>query len=43
MQEINKDVLVIEAGAVGIRAALAASEISVDVLMVAKEAVGESG
>jgi len=43
MQEINKDVLVIGAGAAGIRAALAASEIGVDVLMVAKDAVGESG
>ena len=43
MQTIATDVLIIGAGAAGIRAALAACEAGVDVLMVAKGAVTESG
>ena len=43
MHKINTDVLIIGAGAAGIRAALAASEAGVDVLMVTKGAVTESG
>ena len=43
MHKINTDVLVIGAGAAGIRAALAASETGVDVLVVTKGAVAKSG
>ena len=43
MHKIKTDVLIIGAGAAGIRAALAASEAGIDVLMVAKGAVSESG
>ena len=43
MQTITTDVLVIGSGAAGIRAALAASEAGVDVVMIAKSAVAESG
>jgi len=43
MKTITTDVLVIGAGAAGIRAALAASEAGVDVVMVAKSPPAEGG
>jgi fumarate reductase (CoM/CoB) subunit A len=43
METITTDVLVIGAGAAGIRAALAASEAGVEVVMVAKGEVTRSG
>ena len=43
MEKIRTDVLVIGAGAAGIRAALAASEAGVDVLMVAKGNIAQAG
>ena len=43
MQIISSDVLVIGAGAAGIRAALAASEAGVGVVIVAKAPVTENG
>ena len=43
IQKINTDVLIIGAGAAGIRAALAASEAGMEVVLVTKGAVTESG